>query len=422
MLLALPPAYNIITTQYKSFEATQAKLATIQNVAQYDFNDTSIREEAGKKMEPLAQRLLNTATTQYEKGAANACMSETQTLLGDFNKALEYNNIAIKEYESAFAYKARSSIYRKMKDFKNALPAAENCLKIAIKKSNIDMESRCEGELSLVYHFWGIEKDFIDENDFIQAKKHIERAIALEPEPLFYEIGLVDIEISHNRYYLKKGKYVQALEQLNTLIAENNQHDDGYVLSREYENRAIVKSHMSDHVGAEADWAKSIEIYPDDTKSTYNNMGNEYARINETKKSIMAYEKALLSDPNDVHTPKSKSITDYLAVMYQNAGDYTALELLYTRMIDHNPNEAQTYADRAYFVYSNKKQYDKALVDYEKSLTLDPNNQFNRLMKASTEFYLNKIGDMCTDIKKVDVSQIPDFEFSYESLIKECKQ
>jgi tetratricopeptide (TPR) repeat protein len=213
--------------------------------------------------------------------------------------------------------------------------------------------------------------------------------------------------------------YTESVKKLNLFLERKDLSDKK--LSNAYAVRGEAKVALGDNKGAMNDWKKSLEIYTDDNKNVYADIAQTYQNIGDYSKSIEWYEKAIDFDPENTKHPANEDILFSEASIYQIGTDFKKLETTYNRILLINPKNSQVYADRASLVYGNTHEYDKALKDYTKSLELNPNNAFNLLMKANTEFKLGKTKDMCNDIYKIDITYLKGFESLYGELKSYCK-
>lgn len=311
-ILATPCVINIFTTQSKNFHTVEMKISQIGNTKLFGSGEI-VDPKLGIQMEPLAQHLVDSAHTDSERSKAYAWMADAQLTLGNFEKAFEYNNksLEINDY-SASSYHTRSYIYRSLLKFDDAITAANRCAEIAYTNEDTLNEARCESEIALGYEFKGIQTDkYKDESDFIKAQDHIQKAIELDPEQIFYQSALTELLVSRSLYYFHQGQYDKALPILNELIAKHDTFKNGYLLSKEYGMRADIKSSTNDHEGAIADLKKSLEIFPDDDFFAYVDIGGSYASLNQYHEAINFYQKAI-----DINALNNQSILNKDIMIY----------------------------------------------------------------------------------------------------------
>lgn len=435
ILLALPPTYNIINTQNQNFDVLETRLISIKNALLIGDNTTLINEKIGKEMEPLAEKLLRVARNDTELAIANEWMAETKIMLGDFESALKHNSksLSLNEY-SPESYFTKSRILMETGDFNDALLAAEKCLSIAqrmavsINKATIE-EGRCESQIALIYHFRD-SKNGTKKDDLLNAKKHMERAISIDPEQIFYKSALTEILISYAIYHHSLGQYESALKILNPLIEKGDLYKNGYLLSKEYSIRGAIKSNLGDKAGALADLEKSIEIYPEDNKPQYAEIALVYYSNLEYKKAIDYFEKALNLDIENKKKPSNMELLLNQMNIHAETNNKSKIIDTYTRMISINPNNFELYAGRAN-AYSEDEDHAKAISDFEKVITLLPEhsnleNEYQTSI-AIEEFYLGKYGEMCKRLRTIypdpnnTVSlEVKNTNGGYDDISKKC--
>lgn len=423
-ILALAPTSNIIATRYKSFDVTEAQLRQMYNRSIGD--GQIVDTEQGEKMRPLAERLMRTARTDSERATANSWMVDTEISLGNFEKALEYNEKALEIHEySATSYIDKSYVYRAMGDPEKALVAARRCLTIAEEKQNTDNQARCESEIALNYTSLGTDiHEYKNKDDLVQAKAHIDKAIALDPEQLFFRGKQREIQVYLATVETEAGNYAKAISQFDEILAEN-ERTQGYrhefISSLTLSRRGLAKIKSTDFSGAIKDLEKSLEMFPDDDKTALFNIAGAYTDLGDMEKAIEFYEKSLLLDPESKRSAvTNKDILLREISIYQYLDNLGKLERAYTRLLEIDPNNGSIYGERGFYIYGNTGEYEKALNDYKRSVTLDPGGEFYKFMKADTESRLNRKEEMCRTLKTINVSAILEYKESYYSLNEGC--
>ena len=77
------------------------------------------------------------------------------------------------------------------------------------------------------------------------------------------------------------------------------------------------------------------------------------------------------------------------AMMYTELKNYEKALADYSKLIQLNPNIPDGYLNRG-ILYNNLKQYDKAYNDFDIVLKMQPNNKYAQDWKAYTALFLNK--------------------------------
>lgn len=404
-LLALPPTYNIISTQYQNFDRIERQFSQLKSTGLLGYNVGIKNVELGEKMKPLAEKLTKIARTDSEKATANSAMASTELELGNYEQALEYNKkaLAINEY-SVTSYMTKSIIYRAMEDPDSALLAGQRCLVIAQGKQDKLHEGRCESELALAYGDRSRKnKEKINKDDLAKAEMHIKMAIALDPEQIFYKSALTEIYISWAFYYCDDQKdFKKAISILDELIAKNDQYKDGYLMSREYAVRGYIKGQAGNYEESIIDMKKSLEIYPEDNKGVYHDIGNQYDNLGKTDEAIEWYEKSIAFDPeNKDRFSNQTTLDEILSIYYRGSMDKwdrnKVIETI-TRLLVFRPNDTELYAMRSR-MYSEISEFDKAIADSYKLVEINPENYNDWWSLISLEHFSKRYEGMCKHIK-----------------------
>ena len=92
---------------------------------------------------------------------------------------------------------------------------------------------------------------------------------------------------------------------------------------------------------------------------------NKFFEDGHYEEALKEYDLALQADPNHIHALRGKART----LMQLNRND-EALQV-FNEAIAHEPDFAGTYANRG-ILYDRMGQYQKAVEDYERALSMDP--------------------------------------------------
>lgn len=195
---------------------------------------------------------------------------EAQTVLQDFNKAIEFYTKAIElDKKYATAYNNRGSAYDEIKQYENALKD----LTLALE---MEPESATTlNNLGLAYNNSGL---------FDKAVDMYTKSIAIRPR---------DAVTFTNRgsAYSEKGIFDKALEDLNKAVELNPK------LAEAYAHRAGVYEQMEKLNDAVADYTKAIEIrknYPE----AYANRAVLYAKLEKFDEALADCNEALKLNPD----------------------------------------------------------------------------------------------------------------------------
>ncbi len=401
------------------FNEIESQLPAIKNRDFLEKTETITDPTIGEEMKPLAEELMKIANTDTEKALANAWMASTELKFGKTKEALQYidTSLALND-RSVGSYMTKSLIYREMEDFDSALPVAEQCLEIAKEKESISLEDLCESEIAMVYHFRSKNGSKFQENDLTEAEKHMQRAIELDPYNIYYKSALIEIIISRAFYDAKNKNFVSAIASLDTLIRQNDKYKDGYLLSREYSVRGVIKSDSGDYKGAIVDLEKSLEMYPADDEAAMHDIGNQYDNLNQPDKAIEWYEKSLALDPEDTNYPSNeKTLRDMINLIFNHYDILGEIEAnkkmaeLRTRLIAYNPKDILDQYELRAIAYEMANEYQKAADAYLEYLSVykekgeDPEDVSRSTLErvASMQYHLGQYKESCSNLKKAEV-------------------
>lgn len=213
-------------------------------------------------------------------------------------------------------------------------------------------------------------------------------------------------------------EYPEALAKLDQALQESplNESTRSFI----YGFRGELKMMTRDLVGAQTDLEQAVAIHPDDNKPALLDLGTIYEGRSELEKALELYEQAIALDVNNQLPPTNQLLLWNKARIYQTQWDYKNLEETYARIIAYDPKDAQAYAARAFVVYGNQREDQKALVDYRKAVEINPKDHFSRLNIALTEHALGMKHEACRDLLLVDITQAKGFQPTYDSLKKSC--
>ena len=162
----------------------------------------------------------------------------------------------------------------------------------------------------------------------------------------------------------KNHQYKEGLKSLD--IAINSRA--GMNFSDAYLSRGICKKGLNDIKGARDDWAKALELKPEDSELIFfSGFGNFL--MEDYQEALNDFERII-----EVF-PKRVDLLHAYSVCISKAGEYeTAIKYL-KKLLELDPdNKAYTYQTIGKN-YINLENYDEALDYLEKSRELDPNNK-----------------------------------------------
>ena len=271
---------------------------------------------------------------------------------------LSKHEAAIKDYTKSI--ELDSTYYYNYSGRANAYRALGN-IELSIidinKAINIQPSSHIYNVLGNVYLF--------DLNDYDNALLSYQSAIMIDSTDIYPYINRINI-------YEELEEYEKILADLNTLISLEPNNAKNYI------NRADLLSDQSKFDLALADYAKAFDLSsnPDDKARLINNRALIYGDQGKKELEIEEYSKAI-------------EITQE-ALWYANRGiAYQSLEQFDKALIDYNqmilldPDNLETWNTRGLF-FQEQLEYQNAINDFNQSLKIDKNNPY-------THYYISDI-------------------------------
>ena len=193
-----------------------------------------------------------------------------------------------------------------------------------------------------------------------------------------------DVLQFRGRLALSDGKYSQAIEQFNILVALEDNNCWTYFY------RGIAKYNLGDIRGALADFEKSVEINPVFTNG-YHYRAITRSRLGDYDEALKDFETAISLRPGNNGIYFSRGVTYFLAQRFEEAvSDFD-------RYLRHEPEDPSAYLNRgAAHLYLGDTL--KALNDYNKAIRLDrydPEGYIRRArLNAKRELWNEAIADL----------------------------
>jgi eukaryotic-like serine/threonine-protein kinase len=168
-----------------------------------------------------------------------------------------------------------------------------------------------------------------------------------------------EILLALGSVYNASGRTAEAIAELKRALEVSPSSDEAYGrLGSAY----IGSGHSSEGLQA---LKKAVEINPY-YWINYNNLGNAYYQLGDFNGAVACYRKVIELDPNNPYAYNNLG-----AVLLQSGRFQEAVEPL-QKSLQTDP-EAQAYSNVG-IAYFYLKQYDKAILNYEKAVQLVPNS------------------------------------------------
>jgi len=220
---------------------------------------------------------------------------------------------------------------------------------------------------ALKYYSEGVQ--YLLKGDSLRGISMIEKAIAVDPN-FAMAFRILAAAYSNKGNIEKYREFIQRAMELSDRISDREK----YVIQGTY----YLRSEKTWDKAREA-YHKLLDLYPDDIYGNAN-LPNMYHRIGKNDKAIELAEKARKFLPN------SSAVYCNSAYYYFTQGLYKKAEEIlryYEKNISENISSIKLFLAFS-FLFQN--QYDLALAEIERSLSLDPSNQ--RIIGAKGDIYL----------------------------------
>jgi tetratricopeptide (TPR) repeat protein len=196
-----------------------------------------------------------------------------------------------------------------------------------------------------------------------------DKAIELDPEYL-------DAYNSRGIFYHNQGQYEPAIKDLEKALSINNQE------KMIWRNLGVSYQFFEQFEKALECFEKAIEIdplYPD----PYNDIANIYYNHHKDfEKALSFYQKAVALEPEE------QIFLVNLASNYVMLGQYEAGMEVFNKALALRPHDPTLYIHRGGTYQDFLQNTEKALADYEKAISLDPNEeQLGEIYRNMVELY-----------------------------------
>jgi len=193
-------------------------------------------------------------------------------------------------------------------------------------------------------------KVHVEERDFDRIMTAIQSKFRLK-SPDFSEIAN-NLQVNYTKSVKKENKEIEEIK-------------DEKKTSSDYFSLAYSYAEIDEHKKAIDLYQKAIEINPENDEA-YNNRGVSYDQLGEYKKAINSYEEAIKINPK-------ASNTYNMGVSYQKLGEYKEAINSYEEAIKINSEFDIAYANMG-IIYAKLGKYEKAIMSYKKAIEINPKN------------------------------------------------
>ena len=318
----------------------------------------------------------------------------------DFTKAIELDS------ENDQNYYARGEFYsydledyeKAITDFDKAIelnPSASNIYERANNRYNLN-----NYELAISDYLRALELD-VDEK--VSKNEYLLNGLAMS----YKKLGNLDNAI----IYLKKEieispNYNLGYRNLGDIYVELREFDKARQIYKNLisidENKAqnyffralFFMNDVEDYLSAFSDLSKAIDLEKDNSKY-YFTRAQLNVKNKDFENAIKDFEKTLELNPEIINT---EYIYAEIAECYANFGDFEKALEYYDMEISSDEN-AHAYSERAIFFDSYLNDFDKAKIDFEKSIVLAPKTN-NIVLKYLNFLYSNKKYDQALELSK----------------------
>jgi len=167
--------------------------------------------------------------------------------------------------------------------------------------------------------------------------------------------------------YFESGNFNFLTRRFEAAIADFDKSIElGPEQSKKYYNRGIAKRNLKQYKNAIADYDKAIELSPEHS-STYNNRGNAKSDLKQYEDAIADYDKAIELSPKDAAAYNNRGRAKSALKQHKDAIDD------YDKAIELRPKNAAAYNNRGN-AKSDLKQHKGSIADYDKAIELGSEN------------------------------------------------
>ena len=320
-------------------------------VKNFEFEKGLVEYEKAVKINSKdAQLYYNFCHTYWELGNKHRDKKFHNKAIDYCDKSLEvdpdfakpYFHLGIINSRLGNTYKAKKLVRKSKELFKaegdiNGVKIAEKMLESMDRKT----EHRKHANRALAY---------ADKGKFEEAIVEFKKLLEINPNnsAAHYNLGIT---------YRKSGQFENAIDSYKKALQINPRDEDAWIAL------GVAYSFLRKHQDAISCYLKALEICPDDALAYYN-LGLRYYALRQNKKAKESFLKAKELYQKEGDKEQLVKVEKYLNKLFNAEKTLEAID-----------GDSQDFKHlQQGFNYSEKGEYEKAIVEYKKSLEIDPNS------------------------------------------------
>lgn len=323
----------------------------------------------------------------YELGEAFSLRA-----LGDANERLKQIDLASKYYQEALIlfsrldrqkdlatiYNKQGYIYRKLKDYKQAL--AKHQLALVIYE-------KLQDQYEIAYTLYKIGNDFSDLDQNNEAIKSYERALQIR-RTLGNPEEVADILTNIGLVYYNIGQYDQALDYFQQALETYRSCDCKEEIASSLGHLGLIYDLKGDYPKAIDYHMQALKLHEelgdkDGMAGAYNNIGVIYVAMEKNEQGLEYYLKALALEEQYGDPINVSIMTNNIGIIYRKLKNYDKAFAYYRQSLaiaektSYKRGISRVYINFG-IAYADLKQNQKAIEYYNKALVINTeiDNQF----------------------------------------------
>ena len=313
---------------------------------------------------------LISSETGANLGVVYFCRGYAYQARGEYDRAIQDYDEAIRLKPDAFVYGNRGSAYHAKGDNDRAIQDYDEAIRLrpdeALAYSGRGIAYRDKGQIDRAIQ--DFDKDirlgpdnpyayvrrghaYRDKGDNDRAIQDYDQAIRLKPDD---DSAYVDRGIA----YYHKGQADRAIQDYNEAIRFKSDSAQVYV------DRAAAYHVAGQYDRAVQDYDEAIRLKPDDANAFYGRGVTRHAK-GQPDLAIQDYGEAIRLKPDDAKAYFAR------AVVHRAKGQYDLAIKDSSEAIRLKPGDAKAYTLRG-DIYSDTRQYDRAILDLSEAIRLNP--------------------------------------------------